>query len=102
MSTVHSAALYVALFALVALWFLLITLLWKRLIAHHPAKYDELNRPTFSSALGLFSTLRFVLRREHRLLGDRTLGLASDAALAVLIVYILVGVLIMLRSGPVR
>jgi hypothetical protein len=84
------------------MWFILITLLWKRLIAHHPAKYEELNRPTFFSALGLFSTLRFVLRREHRLVGDRKLSLTSDAALAVLIVYIVVGVLIMLRSGPVR
>jgi hypothetical protein len=99
---VNSGALYVALLALVALWFLLITLLWKRLIAHHPAKYDELNRPNFFSALGLFSTLRFVLRREHRLVGDRTLGLTSDAAFAVLIAYLVVGVLIMLRSGPVR
>jgi hypothetical protein len=100
-STLNSGALYAVLFALVALWFLLLTLLWKRLIAHHPAKYEELNRPNFFSALGLFSTLRFVLRREHRLVGDRALGLTSDAALAVLIVYIVVGVLIMLRSGPV-
>ena len=90
------------MFASVAMWFFLISLLWKRLIAHHPGKYEELNRPTFSSALGLFSTLRFVLRREHRLVGDRKLSLTSDAALAVLIVYIVVGVLIMLRNGPIR
>jgi hypothetical protein len=101
-SITNSGALYVSLFALVALWFLLIALLWKHLIAHHPAKYEELNRPNFFSALGLFSTLRFVLRREHRLVGDRTLGLKSDAALAVLILYIVVGVLIMFHNGTSR
>jgi hypothetical protein len=99
---VSSGILYVALLPAVAMWLLMITLLWKHLVAHHPAKYEELNRPTFSSVLGLFSTLRFVLRREHRLIGDRKLSLTSDAALATLIVYIVIGVLIMVRSGTVR
>jgi hypothetical protein len=67
---------------------LLLTLLWRRLIARHPAKYEAMNSPSFLSPVGLLPTLRFLFLREHRGLSDKALGITSDLALTVLVLYI--------------
>lgn len=58
-----------------------------------------MGRPHFFSPLGLFLTLRFILWREHRQLGDRALGLTSDAALLVLAVHVFGFVLLVSLTG---
>ena len=88
MVTPNPGTLFIALAVLVGAWFLLLTLLWRRLIARHPAQYEAMHRPSFISAVGLLPTLRFLFLREHRTLCDKVLGITSDLALAVLVLYI--------------
>jgi hypothetical protein len=102
MNTPNPETLFVALVALVGAWFLLLTLLWRRLIARHPAKYEAMHRPTFFSPLGLMPTLRFLFLREHRRLGDRTLGITSDLAFTVLLLYIAGFLLLALLTGAFK
>jgi hypothetical protein len=86
--TPNPETLFIALAVLVGAWFLLLTLLWRRLIARHPAQYEAMHRPSFFSPVGLLPTLRFLFLREHRRIGDRVLGIISDLALTVLVLYI--------------
>jgi hypothetical protein len=86
--TPNPMTLFLSLFVLVGLWFLLLFLFWRRLIARHPAQYEAMGRPSFFSPLGVLPTLRFLVTRAHRNLNDRSLGITADAALLVLILYI--------------
>jgi hypothetical protein len=63
----------------------------------HPATYEALGRPGFFTPLAQISFVRFLVLREHRHLEDRALGLASDAALVVLVLY-LVGFVFLARN----
>ena len=99
MSTLSPSTLFIALFVLVVAWFLLLTLLWRRLISHHPAKYDAMHRPSFLSPMGALSTMRFLVFREHRHLGDRALGLTADTALVVLLLNVAGFVLLAVITG---
>ena len=100
-STLSPSALLFGLFALVGLWFVLLALVWRRLIARHPAQYDEMGRPHFLSPFGAWNTLRFLVTRAHRGLGDRTLAVTADAALLVLVLYVAGFVLLAsITQGP--
>lgn len=80
--------LFLSLFVLVGLWFLMLSLVWRRLISHHPRTYETIGSPHFLKPLGAIATLRFLVSRAHRSLGDRTLGWLSDGALLVLVLYV--------------
>ena len=88
MPTPDPNTLFLGLFFLVGLWFLMLAMLWQRLISYHPATYEAIGSPHFLKPLGAFSTLRFILTRAHRTLGDRVLGWLSDGALIVLVAYL--------------
>ena len=88
MGTSNPALLLVVLIGVVAVWFALIGVVWLRLIKRHPEKYESMGRPHFFTRIGSIATLRFVFARQHRLLGDRALGVASDAALITLVLYL--------------
>ena len=87
MSTPNPESLFLGVMLLVGLWLVLVVVLWRRLIVRHPGIYDSMGRPHFLLPAGL-RTLRFIFTRAHRELGDRSLGLTSDAALAVFVLYV--------------
>jgi hypothetical protein len=78
-----------ALLGLAVVWLVLLGALWLRLIRRHPDSYVAMGRPRFLTPLGAIATLRFVIARHHRALGDRMLGVLSDFALVVLVIYVL-------------
>ena len=81
-----------ALFGMVLVWFVLIRLLCKRLEQAHPAKYEAMGRPSLFLRNNIASgtaTLKFLVMREHRGLGDPYLSKLADAMLAFFAVYLL-------------
>jgi hypothetical protein len=84
-------ALFVVLIGMVLVWFVLVKLLFNRLEATHPQKYDAMGRPSLflrnSPAAG-WALLKFLVIREHRALGDGYLSRLSDSMLAFLSVYL--------------
>ena len=83
--------LFVLLVGMVLVWFVLVKLLFNRLEAAHPQRYEEMGRPSLflrnSPAAG-WALLKFLMAREHRSLGDGYLSRLSDAMLAFLAVYL--------------
>ena len=79
------------LFGLVLVWFVLIKLLFKRLEASHPQKYESMGRPSLflrnNIATG-FATMKFLFAREHRALDDGYLSKLSDFMLAYIVAYL--------------
>ena len=57
-----------------------------RLANNHLQLYEELGRPRLSRYGINGMTLVFILKREHRNLGDKNLSLLSDAALFILLI----------------
>jgi hypothetical protein len=88
MRTPDPSTLFISLFVLVGFWFLMLALVWRRLISRHPGIYEAKGSPHFLRPLGAISTLRFVVTRAHRKLGDRVLGWLSDGALVALTLYL--------------
>ncbi|RJS93799.1 hypothetical protein [Salinisphaera sp. Q1T1-3] len=90
MSTALSAT-FICLLVLGIVWFVLLTLLFRRLEKVHPHRYTRMGRPDLFRNHAMktgFATLRFVIRREHRSLKDPRLGYLSDTAMAVFVIYI--------------
>jgi hypothetical protein len=82
------STLFLSLFILVGLWFLMLSLVWGRLISHHPKTYEAIGRPHFLRPLSAIATLQFLVTRAHRKLGDPKLGWLSDIALTALVLYL--------------
>ena len=85
-------AVPIILLGIVAAWFVLIKLLFNRLEAAHPQKYDEMGRPSLflrNSMATNWATLKFLVSREHRPLNDSYLSKLSDVMLAFFTVYLL-------------
>ena len=83
--------LFATLFGMVLIWFVLVKLLFNRLAAAHPAKYEAMGRPSLflrNSPSGVWAMLKFLVAREHRALGDTYLSKLSDGMLAFLLVYL--------------
>jgi hypothetical protein len=80
------------LFAMVITWFVLIKLLFNRLERAHSQKYEAMGRPSLflrnNIATG-FTTLKFLLAREHRPLKDNYLSKLSDSMLVFFAIYLL-------------
>jgi hypothetical protein len=87
-----SIALFVVLFGMVVVWFVLIKLLFNRLEAAHPQKYEAMGRPSLflrnNIATG-WATMKFLFAREHRTLNDNYLSKLSDAMLVFFAIYLL-------------
>jgi len=88
MSTPTALPLLYAFAALLVIWGTLISLLWMRLIRRHPETCESMGRPHFFTPIGSLATLRFIFGRRHRALRDHALGVISDFALAVALVFI--------------
>lgn len=73
------------LLAMIPLWFVLLGMMWLRLVRRHLRRYEAMGRPRFLNPTGGVATVRFMVLRKHRLVGDPVLGLISDGALAVLV-----------------
>jgi hypothetical protein len=77
-SAVGSLALtatFVTLGVMVAIWFVLIKLLYVRLERHHPAKYQAMGRPSLflrNSPATAWAMLAFIVKREHQSLRTLT------------------------------
>ena len=90
---VISAAMFPVLFGMVLVWFVLVKLLFNRLERAHPHTYEAMGRPSLflrNSPAGVLAMLKFLVRQEHRALGDRHLSKLSNAMLVYLAVYLLV------------
>jgi len=58
-----------------------------------------MGRPHFFTPFRSIATLRFVFARQHRLLGDRALGVASDAALIFFVLYVVGFVTLVVKTS---
>ena len=79
------------LIAMVFIWFGLIITLFRRLKIKHSEKYKEMGQPSLfwnNSMKSGWSTLKFLCKREHQILGDPTLAFLSDSMLVFFAVYL--------------
>ena len=86
------------LFGMVLFTFVLNHLLYKRLETRHPEKYQEMGRPKALVGARANTGMRacmFIIRREHRRLGDRALSALSDFMLAYMLVYLVLALLLL-------
>ncbi len=87
-----SIALVLVFFGIALVWFVLIKLLFNRLAAAHPQKYEAMGRPSLflrnNVATG-WATMKFLIAREHRALNDTYLSKLSDVMLVFFIIYLL-------------
>lgn len=88
-----SNVVFVFLGCMVAVWFVLIKLLFNRLEALHPQKYEAMGRPSLflrnNIATG-WMTMKFLFAREHKTLNDSYLSRLSDTMLVFFAIYLLV------------
>ena len=85
-------AIFVAMFAMVLVWFVLVRLLHTRLERSHTAKYKAMGRPSLvlrNNHTTVWATLTFITKREHQSLADASLSRLSDFMLAFLAAYVL-------------
>ena len=86
-----TVAIFPALFVMVAVWFVLISKLYRILERDHPSKYAEMGRPSLflrNSISSNISTMKFLFAREHKLLNNAPLSRLSDAMLAFFLIYL--------------
>ena len=86
-----SVVLFPVLFGMVLVWFVLVKMLFNRLEHAHPQTYEAMGRPSLflrNSPAGIFAMIKFLVRREHRALGDSHLSKLSNAMLVFLAVYL--------------
>ncbi len=77
--------------AMVIVWFIVITVMFRILKSRHPAKYKEMGEPTLfrnNSIKTGWATTKFLYGREHRHLGDSNLSLLCDSMLVFFVVYL--------------
>jgi hypothetical protein len=94
--------LVLSLSVLLGLWFLMLSLVWGRLISHHPKTYEAIGRPHFLRPHGAIATLWFLATRAHRGMEDPKLSWLSDGALAVLVLYLCGFVWLIAQTGVFR
>jgi len=97
--TPNPIALLFVLGGVFGAWVVLMGVVWLRLISRHPEQYESMGRPHFFTPFRSIATLRFVFLRQHRLLGDRALGVASDAALVVFVLYVVGFVTLVVKTS---
>ena len=75
---------------MVFIWFAMIIALFKILKAKHLEKYKEMGEPSLfwnNSMKTSWATIKFLFKREHKSLNDRSLSLLSDSMLAFFAIY---------------
>ena len=97
-----STVLFFVLFGMVIVWFVLIKLLFNRLEAAHPQKYEAMGKPSLflrnNIATG-WATMKFLFAREHRALNDPYLSKLSDAMLVFFAIYMVLFLGLSFLSG---
>ena len=86
-----SLVLFIALASMVLAWFVLIKQLYNRLERTHPEKYEAMGRPSLflrNNIATNWALLKFLVGREHRVLGDYGLSKLSDAMLVFAAIYL--------------
>lgn len=79
------------LMAMVLIWFVLLKAILIRLERKHPEKYEEMGKPSLfwnNSMKTGYATLKFIGRREHKVLGNPGLSRLCDFALVFFAVYL--------------
>ena len=80
------------LMVMVLIWFAMIFALCKKLKLKHPEKYSEMGEPSLFCNNSLhtnWKTLKYLFKREHKDLNDKSLSLLSDTMLVFLIIYVI-------------
>lgn len=91
---------FLALFAFSVIWGILFNSLCDKLEKDHSGLYGQLGRPTLLPRTGKLSypdidnssqyaILGFLVRREHRKIGDTSLSVLCDMLLVLLIIFII-------------
>ena len=91
MSDANAMILLYVLSGLVAAWLLSLFAVWFRLIGQHRATYSVMLSSSLAPLFGIpgpWETLKFIVLRRHRTLGDSRLSFLSDASLVVLVSYV--------------
>lgn len=94
----HAPWLVISVFALTAVWLVLVATFFRRLRLAHPAQFDALGRPSFNG--GVIQVLRFIYTRRHRALNDRLFSLLCDAMLIVFSAIVLLFLVAMSGLAP--
>ncbi|BBP00127.1 hypothetical protein [Sulfuriferula nivalis] len=84
--------IFASIFLLVILWFVFVRMLYKRLASSHMPQYEAMGKPSLflhNTLAGTLAMLKFLLKREHKVLGDSYLSKLSDIMLAFLLIYII-------------
>jgi len=90
---------FAMLFAMVPIWFSLITNLFRILRARHPEKYSAMGNPTLimnNSLANNIATLRFIWRREDKALGDVGLSKLTGFMKVFLMVYTVIFLIVVI------
>ncbi len=80
------------LMAMVFVWFAMIITLFKRLKSKHLSKYREMGEPSLfwnNSMRTVWTTLKYLFKREHKELNDNSLSFLSDSMLVFLVIYVI-------------
>jgi hypothetical protein len=97
-------AVFVVLLIMVAVWFVLIKLLFSRIETAHPQKYEAMGRPSLflRNNIGTgWVVMKFLVTREHKTLNDNYLSRLSDAMLLFFAIYLLLFIgIIFFALGP--
>ncbi len=78
------ATIFAILFGMVAIWFVLVKLLFRRLEISHSEKYEAMGKPSLflhNSPASAFALLKFLFVREHKELNDSYLSKLSKEGL---------------------
>ena len=81
---------FYVLMAMVFMWFAMIIALFRRLKVRHYEKYNEMGEPSLlwnNSMKTGWTTIKFLFKREHKHLGDRSLTILSDFMLVFFALY---------------
>ena len=84
--------IFAVLMAMVFIWFAMIIALFKRLKSKHLSKYREMGEPSLfwnNSMRTVWTTLKYLFKREHKNLSDNSLSLLSDSMLVFLVTYVI-------------
>ena len=76
--------------AMVFIWFVMIIVLFKMLKSKHLEKYKEMGEPSLfwnNSMKTSWATIKFLFKREHKGLNDRSLSLLSGSMLVFFAIY---------------
>jgi hypothetical protein len=87
-----SIALVLVNFGIALVWLVFLKLIFNRLEAAHPQKYEAMGRPSLflrNNDAAAWAIMKFLIAREHRTLNDKYLTKLSDTMLVFSTIYLL-------------